>query len=1208
MGNYYELLTHQYAISKTLRNELIPVGKTLENIKKSEILASDEERGQNYKKVKVILDNYHKDFINSTLKDKKISALQNAAKAYFEREKLNDKELDVEFDKARKEISELFKKADSTELGKNEWIEKILPDMLTEAEDKEAVESFKSFTTYFTGYNTVRQNLYSSEKKSSSIAYRLIDENFPRFLDNIRIYEQVKNSGIDVYGLAEKMELNECDSIFTVDGYNTCLVQANIDLYNELIGQINKEINLLNQKMHADSDYHKIGKMKMLYKQLLSDREALFTIDEFSNDDEVIMALREFADYTERFLKGDTIRNFSVALMECKGTGVFVKNDTALTTFAVILGEQWNYFKNAISAEYDRDYSGKKTGEKYEAEKEKCLKSVKSYSLLSLAKITGKDDLISTYNEYVKNLAEMCHDSLNGMLVSLDAHNADKKFSKNVKLVDAVKDFLDSVKEIERTIKLFQGTGMESDRNEILYGEWTQLMDEIRNVDSIYNMVRNYVTKKPFSTEKFKLNFNCPTFLNGWDKNKESANLGVLLERKGYYYLGIMNNNSRQIFNKIPKPVTNDVYHKMEYKLLPGPNKMLPKVFFAKSNISYYKPNEEILRIYNSGSFKKGGDKEFNLKDCHTLIDFYKASISIHPDWSKFGFKFSDTESYADISAFFREVERQGYKVTFTEIDASYIDELINENKLFLFRIHNKDFSEKSHGNLNLHTIYLKMLFDERNLANAVYKLNGEAEVFYRPSSINAEEMIVHKAGKPIEKKQHKGEKKTFEYDIIKDKRYTEDKFMLHVPITMNFGDNLKDKFNTKINTLIHNNSDVCVIGIDRGERNLLYAVVVNKDGKILEQLSLNSIGNSNDVTVDYHELLDEKEKERMSARKNWQTIENIKELKEGYMSQVVHKLAELVLKYNAVIALEDLNMGFKRGRGGKVEKSVYQKFEKMLIDKFNYLVMDKSREQKQPFSIGNALNALQLTDSFDGFNKMGKQTGIIFYVPAYLTSKIDPTTGFANLFYAKYENIAKAKKFFESFDSICFNSTADYFEFKFDYSKFTFKAEGTKTKWTVCSVGKRIEKFRDAENNNMWSDRTVIPTEMLKNLLSTYGIEYKSQRNIIPDIIKMESASDAKSFFEKLIHIFNLVVQLRNSTGDEKEDFIQSPVCNKEGYFYNSNECDMSLPKDADANGAYNIARKGLWVLDEIRNAEDPSKVKIAMTNKEWLRFAQME
>ena len=35
----------------------------------------------------------------------------------------------------------------------------------------------------------------------------------------------------------------------------------------------------------------------------------------------------------------------------------------------------------------------------------------------------------------------------------------------------------------------------------------------------------------------------------------------------------------------------------MEYKLLPGPNKMLPKVFFAASNIDTFRPSKHILDI-----------------------------------------------------------------------------------------------------------------------------------------------------------------------------------------------------------------------------------------------------------------------------------------------------------------------------------------------------------------------------------------------------------------------------------------------------------------------------------------------------------------------------------------------------------------------------------------------------------------------------------
>ena len=80
-----------------------------------------------------------------------------------------------------------------------------------------------------------------------------------------------------------------------------------------------------------------------------------------------------------------------------------------------------------------------------------------------------------------------------------------------------------------------------------------------------------------------------------------------------------------------------------------------------------------------------------------------------------------------------------------------------------------------------------------------------------------------------------------------------------------------------------------------------------------------------------------QKEDARDKARKSWETIENIKELKSGYLSQVIHKLAKLIIEHNAIVVLEDLNKGFKRGRF-KVEKQVYQKFEKALIDKLNYL------------------------------------------------------------------------------------------------------------------------------------------------------------------------------------------------------------------------------------------------------------------------------
>ena len=53
-------LTGLYSLSKTLRFELKPVGKTLEHIESKGLIAQDEKRAEEYKKVKNIIDDYHK--------------------------------------------------------------------------------------------------------------------------------------------------------------------------------------------------------------------------------------------------------------------------------------------------------------------------------------------------------------------------------------------------------------------------------------------------------------------------------------------------------------------------------------------------------------------------------------------------------------------------------------------------------------------------------------------------------------------------------------------------------------------------------------------------------------------------------------------------------------------------------------------------------------------------------------------------------------------------------------------------------------------------------------------------------------------------------------------------------------------------------------------------------------------------------------------
>ena len=658
-----------------------------------------------------------------------------------------------------------------------------------------------------------------------------------------------------------------------------------------------------------------------------------------------------------------------------------------------------------------------------------------------------------------KNIFEQIEDAYNDAKELLQSeYPADKKLSEDESSVEKIKTLLDSFKTLQHFIKPLSGSGEESTKDERFYSDYSVLKDSLDIITPLYNKVRNYMTRRSYSNDKIKLNFGNATLCDGWDKNKETDNTAVILRKDGLYYLAIMNKQYNRSFALDNLPCEGECYEKVVYKLLPGANKMLPKVFLSEKGIAKYTPSEQLLQNYKKGTHKKGDN--FNLQDCHELIDFFKASINKHEDWKNFDFHFSDTSSYEDISGFYREVENQGYKINFQKVSTQYIDNLVNEGKLYLFQIYNKDFSTKSHGTENMHTLYWRMLFDERNLQDVVYKLNGEAEVFFRKKSLNVTKPT-HPANQPIENKNplNPSKTRTLCYDLIKDRRFTQDKFLFHVPITINFKSQGRDNINQLTREYLCSANDVHIIGIDRGERNLLYLTVIDSKGNIKEQMSLNKIinqyninGCENTYEFDYHKRLDQKETERQQARQNWKTMENIKELKEGYLSQVIHIITKLMLKYNAIIVLEDLNHGFMRGRQ-KIEKQVYQKFEKMLIDKLNYLADKK----KDPCEIGGILNAYQLTSKFESFEKLGKQSGFLFYVPAWNTSKIDPTTGFVNLFDTRCKNIV-AGEFFGSFDCISYNKDKDWFEFSFDYNKFTKKAEGTKTQWTICTYGDRIE------------------------------------------------------------------------------------------------------------------------------------------------------
>ena len=1303
-----------YPIDKTLCFEARPIGKTLENLLKSDMLKQDEHRAESYVKVKKLIDSYHKDFIERALSQGLDSTgchvaadkLAEYSVCYFcanrdakANEKLDSlseelRQLVVKQLKQTEGFKNLFKKELIEVKGEEADLVKFVKSAPLEAlqgmsrnEALAVISEFNGFTTYFGGFHENRQNIYTDKAQATAVAYRLIDENLPKFLDNVATYAKlaaVPDLKVQLEALSEAMKgltgVAHVEQLFCVEHYDHLLTQCAIDTYNTVIGGrvddstpehehiqgINQYVNLYNQQ-HKEA---KLPKMKTLYKQILSDRQSFSWLPEsFECDLQVIDAVRSFNDdFTQHVLENSRLQNLLCTIGDYDTKGIYINNDRQLELISQRLCKHWNVIQEAILADMknkDHATASKKETEAYEEQLKKAYKNTSCFSIYYI------DECLKAYYESKKcdidattdNSASVSEDglctppSIEAYFADLGATRISSEHAENlfVQIAQAqaeaasllhatyssstpimlekeskekIKNLLDAIKDLQSFVKPLVGGDKESYKDNRFVGELTVLWEVLDQLTPLYNMVRNYTTKKPYSRAKIKLNFANPTLFAGWDENKESDNATIILRRNGLYYLGIMDKGSKKLLNKT-MPHEGECYEKMVYKLFKDASVMIPKCstqkkdvkkHFAQSTDDYVLSGKEFLRpltitkeIFDLNNVTYGSNKKYKKIQkgyLETMADpeGYDHAVKI---WLQFCMDFLRSykgtqcydlssvhvEEYADISSFYSYIDTLLYRITFKPVSVSFVQQWVDEGKMYLFQLYNKDFSAHSKGTPNMHTLYWKALFDPHNLADVVYKLNGQAEMFYRPKSIVCKKPT-HPANQPIRQRRDTTKTSLFAYDLIKDKRFTVDKFLFHVPIRLNFKAKAYVNINNMVREYLKQAQATHVIGIDRGERHLLYVTVVNPRGEILEQRSFNVLEHETfagkQAAVDYHAKLDQSEKARDAARRSWQSIGKIKDLKAGYLSVVVHEIARMMLKYNAVVALEDLNFGFKRGRFA-IEKQVYQKFEKALIDKLNYLVF-KDIPATEP---GGALKGFQLTDKFVSFERLGKQTGFVYYVPAAYTSKIDPTTGFTNLFdMKKCTNAQNIKDFFGSFDSICYVKSENAFAFAFDYANFKTRLKGRKTDWVVYSGDRRL--VFDAKSK---SEKEIFPTRILLDALAMQKIPVEEGFDLKAYLQNLPATRENAAFFKTVLYAFDRTLQMRNSCAATGDDYIHSPVKNADGVFFDSRSCGPDLPQNADANGAYHIALKGLWIVTEALHDKKPD---LKLEHETWFAFAQ--
>lgn len=1304
-----------YSRSITLRNALVPVGRTEENIQKLKLLEKDLERSRAYVEVKKLIDGFHRVFIEEVLSktDLEWGPLYDQFELFQnekDKQKKNKIKKDLETLQAamRKQIVKKFKEDERFDkLFKKELLSDFVPAVITADESgsisdkKAALDAFKGFATYFTGFHQNRQNMYSEEAQSTAISNRIVNENFPKFYANVKLFEYLQKEFPEIIKDTEKSLANflhgkKLASVFSKEGFNAVLCQSGIDFYNTVIGGIsgeagdkkvqglNEKINLASQQLPAEEKHKLKRKMTVLYKQILSDRAAASFIPEgFESSEQVYESLKQFKE--QSLDKAVPLIRELVDTNDCDLNQIYVPAKE-VTDFSLKLFANWSIVHDGM----------------FLLEKDSVKKSLSEKQVEALRKDIAKrdctlSDLQKAYERWAKEynipVEKAARDYFNIAELRIDEKSKEKKFVNILKELDEkyckinfekkenlikekeaaapIKDFLDEAQSLYHYLKIVDYRG-EEQKDSDFYSKYDEILQTLSEIVPLYNKTRNYVTKKPNEVKKVKLNFDCPTCAKGWSLNNELMYGSIILRRGASYYLGIMNKEAHKSFKSYPGPIGDEsCFEKMVYLQAADPSKDIPNLLkidgiTVKKNgrkdfdgvnrqIENYRNTylpKDINEIRKSKKYLRSSDN-FNKEALNKYIDYYKTLTAEY--FSDYKFVFKPSKDYSSFQEFTDDVNSQAYQIQFITVSESYIDSLVDSGKLFLFKIYNKDYStgkgggNGSTGKKNLHTLYWENLFSEENLRDVCLKLNGEAELFWRDANPDVKD-VCHKKGSALVNRttldgatipeeiyqeiykfknniaksiSDKAKElldsgkvvcKEAKFDITKDRRFTKPTYLFHCPITMNFkAPEISNKdFNAKVQKILKDNPDVKIIGLDRGERHLIYLSLINQKGEIELQKTLNlveQVRNDKTVSVNYQEKLVQKEGGRDKARKNWQTIGNIKELKEGYLSNIVHEIAELMVENNAIVVMEDLNFGFKRGRFA-VERQVYQKFENMLIEKLNYLVF-KDRKVGEP---GGVLNAYQLANKSANVSDVGKQCGWIFYIPAAYTSKIDPKTGFANLFYTTgIANVEKKKEFFDKFDSVRFDRKTNSFVFAFDYGNFSDNAD-FKKKWEVYSCGERLVYSK--------ADKTKIcasPTEDLKALFDKQGINWNSEENFIDQIHAVQAERENCAFYDGLYRSFMAILQMRNSkpnSSNQEDDYLISPVMAVDGTFYDSRveaakgkdaegKWISKLPVDADANGAYHIALKGLYLLKNDFNLNDKGYIE-NISNADWFMFAQ--
>ena len=1102
----HNLFTNRDSVTKSLSFELIPQGRTKLNIEENHVMEYEADLAEASDKLTAYYDQFYRQLI-----DRLINAAQLPVKLYFTAYKNRSTDPD-KYEETKEQVFKSFHVQMMTYIEEKyqrldrildgTFVKDIFPDWAKKnlsfkdhAAYSKCKETAKNCDVYFKKYRVSRKTIFS-DSEHNTIASRLVLDNMPAFFANAMVWESIK----------DQISLTEVDEdVFDVDSIMKYMNYEGIEEYNYQIGKANQLINLHNQKNDASVKMFR----SRLSQQILTEKETGSWKPICTNEELKSALLTSIAAIGGNKASSDDLFNHTAmtllsAVKERDLNKIYINGTRALSFLSHVLTGNWKNYKEKF----------KESG---------ISLSQEHYSLMQLKDVhTPKDSFGDDLYAYTYEFVNDCIKSMNSL-------NEKLKDQEPAECNEYIQMFFDAFTEFRRFIKNFIPKNLSDlDYDAVFYEEITSMIEELDELALSQSRIKSYMTQSPKDTSKKTRHcFGNPSIYSaGWN-NVSDAKVApgeqFLAVKDGKIFYGKAAAGTKGIpVSDIP---SKNSYEKFSFIRIVNAHMQLPKWIFSKSikeefakgvkSVTRYDLTEDMTITKKQFDSYSSGEFRTKKEALTSWIDLCKEYIRISPNFQRFDIDVSamkDSSEYENLNEFYTEINAKTYKMYKQYIDADTLEHMIDNGEAYLFMLYS---TGRMYGDncSNDYANILKYILSDKCMKKGDVRLNSDVEVTFRAACKSRKvthpegSVLVNKIdiyGEPVPEGIYEilynyyngrntilGEealayesrivKKAADRNLIKDRRYTEDKWIINMSYKLNPNPEKKGKLNEVVREAFHTQDSPNILTVIRGEKNLLYYTLTGKN--LDERGSLNVINE-----CDYGKILKDLSSQRKEAQKNWDYSKKVVNYKDTYIAQAASFIVKKAIANDAIICIEDIDKKFKQKRMC-IDNQVYQKFEDVLVKRLSCF-SDPHIPMGDP---GSMVNPLQLASTK---YTSWRQNGILFRVNPSRTAQADKETGFINLFkFGEITTLSEKKDFIRRFKSISVDNKNEV-SLSFNYADFDTKQlgrdyDGYDREWELCPFG-----FRNVKNSaghmqltdiqNLWKMIFVDQPHKNENMIDT--------------------------------------------------------------------------------------------------------------------------